>query len=348
MDNLLQKARALAKFLKSRVFAVGMLSVVLAFVVFKITSMTNAIYVTDGETSSINFTMEQNSQNIINKFGIGTLSAEQINFSGISGHYGEVDISNLVEVTVTVDETTATYQVENGTTVGELLYEKGVFYDGNDLLTPKSEKPLQQGDEIVLQRVEYERYEQEQVIPYETVHKNSSLIRVGATRVLQEGDDGTKVLTYVRRTVDGVQEETQLLGEKITKHPTKEIILIGSVAPVSGLDFDLDVDENGKPLQYKSLLTNQVATGYSARSGAKTASGRFAITGHVAVDPREIPYGSKLYIVSSDNKFVYGCAIAADTGTGLLADIVDVDLFYDTYEESRLNGRKSVDIYILE
>lgn len=70
--------------------------------------------------------------------------------------------------------------------------------------------------------------------------------------------------------------------------------------------------------------------------------------GHVAVDPREIPYGSRLYIVSHDNNFIYGCAIAADTGTGLLADIVDVDLFYDTYAESALNGRKIVDIYVLD
>ena len=73
-----------------------------------------------------------------------------------------------------------------------------------------------------------------------------------------------------------------------------------------------------------------------------------AITGHVAVNPNEIPYGSKLYITSANNHFVYGYAIAADTGTGLLADIVDIDLFYDTYAESVLNGRGIVNIYVLE
>ena len=114
------------------------------------------------------------------------------------------------------------------------------------------------------------------------------------------------------------------------------------------MDFDLNVDENGKPLEYARLLENQIATGYSARPGASTASGRAARAGHVAVNPEEIPYGSRLYIVSKDNSFVYGCAIAADTGIGLLNDVVDVDLFYDTYQESVLNGRRIVDIYVLE
>ena len=69
--------------------------------------------------------------------------------------------------------------------------------------------------------------------------------------------------------------------------------------------------------------------------------------GYVAVDPTEIPFGSKLYFTSSDGSFVYGYAIAADTGTGLLNDVIDVDLFYETYTESCLNGRRTVDIYVL-
>ena len=96
--------------------------------------------------------------------------------------------------------------------------------------------------------------------------------------------------TYVQRTVDGMKEDVQLLGERVEQQPVPETILIGSPAPVSPFDFDLEVDENGKPLHYSRLLRDQVATGYSARSGAKTASGRYAITGHVAVDPRVIPY----------------------------------------------------------
>ena len=246
-----------------------------------------------------------------------------------------------------MDGQTRTCRVKRGVTVGELLYREGITYDGNDLLTPAAEKPLEDGDTIRLQRVEYEEYTVEQPIPYETVHKNSSLLRLGAQRVLQSGQDGEKRMTYVRRTVDGVREEVQLLGEQITRQPVTETILIGSQIPVSPLDFDLDVDENGKPLHYSRLLEDQIATGYSASPGASTASGQAAKAGHVAVDPNEIPYGSRLYIKSKDGSYVYGYAIAADTGVALMDGRVLVDVYFNTYGEACAFGAKQVDVYVL-
>ena len=94
-------------------------------------------------------------------------------------------------------------------------------------------------------------------------------------------------------------------------------------------------------------LTNQVATGYNVGSSAMGASGQGLSAGYVAVHPGEIPYGTRMYITSADNSFVYGFAIAADTGLGLLGDVIDVDLYYDTYLESCLNGKRNVNIYLL-
>lgn len=348
MNNLWNKACAFMQFLKSRTFAVSLLSLFFAVIVFKITSLTKAVYVVDSQDRTLTFSMQEQPSSALQALDAGTLAVKQANIEDDNGHFTQINLTPYLNVAVKADGKTSTFQVESGTTVGQLLYQNDITYDGNDLLSPAAEKPLEDGDEIILQRVEYENYTVDEEIPYETVHKNSSLLKLGYSKCIQQGENGVKTLSYVRRTVDGVREDVQLLGEQVVKPPVTETILIGSLEPISKMDFDLDVDENGKPLHYKQVLTNQVATGYSAREGAKTASGRYAITGHVAVDPNEIPYGSKLYIVSADNKFVYGCAIAADTGTGLLADIVDVDLFYDTYQESVLNGRRIVDIYILE
>lgn len=346
---LWKKARALGAFLRSRAFAVSMLSLVCAFVVFKVSYGTNTVYLVDSESErAVRHTMESQPDAILQALGVENSEDAEVNFSGVSGQFAQVNLEDLLHVTITVDGRTISCQVENGTTVGELLHKNGIVYDGNDLLEPASEKPLEEGDAIAIKRVEYEEYTINEAIPFQTTHKNTSLLRLGTNRCIQQGADGIKALTYVRRTVDGVREDVQLLGSQIIQSPVTETILIGSVASVSPLDFDLDVDEHGKPVEFVRVLQNQVATGYSARQGAKTASGRFAVAGHVAVDPREIPYGSRLYIASSDNKFVYGCAIAADTGTGLMADIVDVDLFYDTYAESVLNGRRIVDIYVLD
>ncbi len=348
MTQFWKKVQAFATFLHSRTFTVGMLSIVCAFVVVSITSMTNAVYVTRPEGRTLDFLMSSQPERIMDSVGLTSLSPSEVTVEGASSKFIEMEVSSPRTVTVEADGKVDTYEVEAGKTVGELLYEKGITYDGNDLLTPSAEKPLEVGEKIVLQRVDYEQYQVEEIIPYDTVYKNTSLLKLGRNNCIQTGENGLLQKTFTRRTVDGVKEEEQLLGEQILKHPVKETILVGSVSPISDLDFDLELDKNGRPLHYSKLLEHQDATGYSARDGAKTASGRYAMTGHVAVDPREIPYGSKLYIVSPDNKFIYGCAVAADTGTGLMADVIDVDLFYDTYQESLLNGRRTVDIYVLD
>lgn len=347
MSRIWKEARALAAFLRSRAFALGMLSVVLAFVIFQISTMTNVVYVTDEEGSELHYTMESDPGKIFETYA-GQLDQKQTGYRGLSGHYAELNTTRTCKASIQADGGISFHDVPVGTTVGDLLYQQGITYDGNDLLTPDADKPILDGDQITLQRVEYERYTEDEEIPYQTVRKNTSLIRLGRTQTIQQGAEGSKTLTYMRRTVDGRREEVQLLGENVTKPPVTELILIGSEVPVSNLDFDLEVDENGKPLHYSRLLTDQIATGYSARPGVRTASGRYAIPGHVAVNPNKIPYGSKLYIATTDNRFVYGCAIAADTGIGLMANVVDVDLFYETYEESVLNGRRIVDIYVLE
>ena len=43
-----------------------------------------------------------------------------------------------------------------------------------------------------------------------------------------------------------------------------------------------------------------------------------------------------------------GFDVLIRSGTGLIDGIIDVDLFYDTYLESLLNGLRTVNIYVLE
>ena len=44
---------------------------------------------------------------------------------------------------------------------------------------------------------------------------------------------------------------------------------------------------------------------------------------------------------------MYGYAIATDTGTALQSGLALVDLYYETYEESLLNGVKQVNVYVI-
>lgn len=194
-------------------------------------------------------------------------------------------------------------------------------------------------------------FEQEQVIEHPVEEKATSLLKPGERKVLQNGADGCKTVTYEQHLVDGEAKKTEVVSEQIHREPVKEVALVGASgqqAAISPLDFGVELDENGIPVQYSRVLTNQVATGYHAGEGAWGASGQSLSAGYVAVHPGEIPYGTRMYITSPDNSFVYGFAIAADTGISLLGDVIDVDLYYDTYLESCLNGRRNVNIYILD
>jgi 3D (Asp-Asp-Asp) domain-containing protein len=71
-----------------------------------------------------------------------------------------------------------------------------------------------------------------------------------------------------------------------------------------------------------------------------TASGMRAAYGVVAVDPRVIPFYTRLYVPG------YGFAVAGDTGSAIVGNRIDV--FFPTYDEAIRWGRRPVTVYVLE
>ena len=71
-----------------------------------------------------------------------------------------------------------------------------------------------------------------------------------------------------------------------------------------------------------------------------TATGTKAGKGTVAVDPRVIPLGSKVYVPG------YGVAVAADTGGAIKGNRLDV--CYPTKNEAYSWGVRNVTVYVLK
>lgn len=349
--RLLTKLKTAAKDALNHSGAIGILTLAMVAVVVKITASSPAV----SAAGNVNPYTEQQ-KTVAMPFAIGMTTASQTSTSNrklITKEDMQREQAQPIEqpymIPVTVNGNTEYFECQPGMTVAEFLDANAIVYGRSVIINMGEDEVLSADDAIVFITPVFEEYQVQEVVEHETVYKYSSLLKPGYSRTVQEGQDGLRDCVYESCILDGEVQSEELIAETVIQHPVSEIVLVGTEnAPVSDLDFGVPMDENGRPLEYKAVFTNQVATGYSAREGAKTASGRNAVVGHVAVNPNEIPYGTKLYIVSSDGQFVYGYAIAADTGTGLLADIVDIDLFYDTYTESCLNGRRTVDIYILE
>lgn len=346
MTNILQKVLRIRGFLQSRTFAVGMLSAALAFMVFTVSEKTNAVYIRDGENVVLKFTVKKDPDDILSEYGIITMAYDSVDFTGFNGKVAEINITRAFPVRLTVDGITRSCMVTGGT-VADLLSDKRVSIGEEDVVNLPTQWHLVEQDHIIVNRVQYRERVEEEVLPHGTQVTETSLLSEGKKKVLTPGQDGLKRISYVQKVVDGVIQEEKMVEETIVRQPVEEDVLLGAPERISPLEFNARM-KDGKPTQYSRVIENAVATGYSARPGAGTASGRKAAVGHVAVDPRVIPYGTKLYVTSKDNQFVYGYAIAADTGTGLMEGIVDIDLFYDSYYESCLNGRRIVDIYILD
>lgn len=70
MKKLWSEVRALGRFLRSRIFAVSMLSLVLAFVVYQITTTTNTVYVIGEDGRTVSHTMENRPDRILQSVGL--------------------------------------------------------------------------------------------------------------------------------------------------------------------------------------------------------------------------------------------------------------------------------------
>ena len=332
--------------LKIRGFAMSVMAVLMSLSAYAVNATTYTVYIRVDQQTKVQRTSTQDLDTILEKCDISVSPHDKVDFSGFDGNIAEINITRAFPVAIRVDNTTYQVMMTEGT-VADALDKAGVEIDGDDLISQPLYTFLDGYEQILINRIDYRTMSYEEEIPYEVETRETPLLRSGRTRLLQEGQNGKKILTYGETTRDGVVEEAQLLGENIVQRPVTQIHLVGADVPVSSYDFGYTIVDNA-PTVYQTVITDAKATGYSAGGNARGASGNRLSAGHVAVNPNVIPYGSKLYITSADGSFVYGYAIASDTGTGLMEGIIDVDLFYDTYQESLLNGLRTVNIYVLE
>ena len=77
-----------------------------------------------------------------------------------------------------------------------------------------------------------------------------------------------------------------------------------------------------------------------------TKTGTRAKVGTIAVDPKVIPLGTKMYIEGLNGAKNYGVGKAEDIGGAIKGKIID--LYFDTHSETRQWGRQQVNVYILK
>ena len=95
-----------------------------------------------------------------------------------------------------------------------------------------------------------------------------------------------------------------------------------------------------------TIDANGLVTAKGIGSTTITATGTTVRPGTVAVDPRQIPFGTKMYIVSNDGAYLYGFSVAEDTGGAIRHN--RIDLFFPSQAACIQFGVRNCTVYILD
>lgn len=172
----------------------------------------------------------------------------------------------------------------------------------------------------VLHYLKWERVEH-RLIAVPTIKRVDLSVRPGTMKVLRNGAPGLRdVMVAFVQHADG-NVHAIVVASHLVRRPHPRVVAVGARA-----EFHM------------------VATAYSPYCDGGcdgiTATGAHAGRGVVAVDPRVIPLGSRLYIPG------YGYAVAGDTGGAITGSRIDLGMGSD--REAMNFGRREVIVYRLK
>ena len=187
-------------------------------------------------------------------------------------------------------------------------------------------------------------------INYTTVKRLNASLQPGETVTVRDGVDGEKVVTYNIKYENGVEVSREAVETIVVKEPVIKVVEYGAENAVS-VNFDSSSDYVDTSKLNYSYYIDCEATAYDLSPeenggyGGQSATGVPLDKGVIAVDPRVIPLGTRVYIEAIDGSWSYGYAVAADTGGAIKGK--RVDLCYRTQYECIQFGRRACRVYIL-
>ncbi len=344
MEKIKLFLTAARRIMGTRLFAAGVLACITLLMATLVSVNSRAVTVIDGDESRVVLTMHSDPYKTVEVAGV---SVEHHDLLRVDAAGGSIAIDRAKTVEVQADGSSTLLYMTDGT-VETALQQAAITLNKYDTVSHTLTDPIANGMAIKVDRVQYEDYTVTETIPYETQTKLTPVLSPGRVKQITAGVNGEKTLTYRKTIVNGQVVETTLVDDKVTKAATNRVVVKGSPkgTPLSEAPGGIQLDSKNQPVNYKVKYEAKSCTAYSI--GKRGASGMKLGVGTIAVNPKIIPYGTKLWITSADGSFVYGYAIAADTGSFANGDRTFADLYFGSYTEACYFGRRSLNIYVIE
>lgn len=223
------------------------------------------------------------------------------------------------------------------TTVADFLEQQGIKLNELDRVEPGLDQMIGENVPINIVRVEKVTDVVEEPLEFATVTQKDSNLESGKQQVVQEGKTGKVQKTYEVILENGQEVSKTLISENMMENATDKIVAVGTKEMTQLVSRGT---ETGKEFYVSSTAYTASCNGCSG----KTATGidLHANPGAkiIAVDPSVIPLGTKVYVEG------YGYAIAADTGTRIKGNKIDV--FFASQSDAYRWGQRTVKIKILQ
>lgn len=311
----------------------------------------NTYVITDGNHVRVHSTYTTDPEQILNEAGV-ELSEDDIFTTQPGDGVGEITVQRGQIITVSYcgeEFKVCSY----GETVSQLLDRLQLRVSEAHVLSTDLDAVTYDGMELVIDLVEQTgRYYFEE-IPYGTTYCYNPTLPADYREVVKPGVPGKLYCTAEAVVVNGQEESSNLKTQTVFSDPVNEVVVLGTGEKLGGhkntpaVGDGVLVTADGQVLYFDKVI-NSKATAYTKTDPGCddiTATGTRVHVGVVAVDPRVIPYGTEMFIVSNDGKYVYGYARAEDCG-GAIKN-TRIDLYYDTTEECLKFGVRNCTVYIL-
>ncbi len=232
-----------------------------------------------------------------------------------AGMQGEVKHAKAVKL-VTGGSTRTIYTQQEK--LKDALVEAGLALGADDRVEPSIEAAVANGMTARLVRVAGRQFSERETLVRKTVFKPDENLTGSASRIVK-GHDGVRLREYRVVIEDGIEREKKLVKESVETEVQDNVIFYAAstirAAGISAGDFNASKTERVYATWYNAASAGRAA---EDPNYGMTYSGVPVTRGIVAVDPKVIALGTRLFIPG------YGLAVAADTGGGIVGNMIDL------------------------
>lgn len=340
---------------RMRIRAIAVMTALTVAVITLLSCSIHTVKIFDGEKTYTVRSLNNNVASVLEGLDLKS-DNYSITHTSVKDRVTSVKIAYTFPVYITQGDTTAEVEFTGGT-VADALSLLGITVDEFDFVEPSVDTEIKKTTYIDYTNIDYVDGSYTEVIPHSVETVYSADMATGST-TLKEGSDGVQLVNYTEKLVNGVSVDKTVISTSVVTEAVNSIKTVGTkvqavktsatVKCISTLtpSAPIELDANGVPVNYKSKMTVR-ATAYTY-TGKNCSTGVAPQPGYIAVNPKVIPYGTKMYIKTSDGKYIYGYAVAADTGGFIKKYPTGVDLFFTSESACKAFGVRNAEIYILE